>query len=37
MEYIPDFVIKWFVKYFSSMENSKWKQRNPLKENGATA
>ena len=37
MEYIPDFVIKWFVKYFSAMENSKWKQRNPLKENGVVA
>ena len=37
MEYIPDFVVKWFVKYFSAMENSKWKQRNPLKENGAMA
>lgn len=37
MEYIPDFMVKWFVKYFSAMENSKWKQRNPLKENGSMA
>lgn len=31
LEYIPDFVVQWFVKYFSSIENNKWKQRNPLK------
>jgi hypothetical protein len=28
---IPDFVIKWFVCYFSSLEDGKWKQRSPLK------
>ncbi len=28
---IPDFVINWFLKYFSSIEDSRWKQRNPLK------
>ncbi len=31
MEYIPDFVVNRFVKYFASFENAKWKQRNPLK------
>lgn len=31
MEYMPEVVIKWFVKYFSAMENTKWKQRTPLK------
>ncbi len=36
MEYIPDFVVNRFVKYFASFENAKWKQRNPLK-NGSMA
>ncbi|MES2702319.1 MAG: GNAT family N-acetyltransferase [Bacteroidota bacterium] len=29
---IPSAVSKWFINYFSSMEDSKWKQRSPLKE-----
>jgi hypothetical protein len=29
---LADVVRKWFVKYFSSLEDNKWKQRNPLKE-----
>jgi len=28
---IPNVVTKWFANYFSSMEDAKWKQRNPLK------
>ena len=31
LEYIPDFITRRFVSYFSDMENSHWKQRNPLK------
>jgi hypothetical protein len=29
---IPNVVSKWFANYFSSMEDAKWKLRNPLKE-----
>jgi hypothetical protein len=29
--FMPDAVSNWFVKYFSSMEDNKWKLRNPLK------
>ena len=28
---IPDVVINWFANYFSSLEDNKWMQRNPLK------
>jgi len=28
---IPNAAVKWFVNYFSSMEDSKWKLRDPLK------
>ncbi|MCF8448838.1 MAG: hypothetical protein K9G49_03110 [Taibaiella sp.] len=28
---IPDVAIKWFTAYFSSVEDNKWKLRNPLK------
>lgn len=31
MEHIPDFILNRFVKYFASFENTRWKQRNPLK------
>jgi hypothetical protein len=29
---IPNIVSKWFVNYFASMEDAKWKLRNPLKQ-----
>ena len=29
---IPGVVSKWFVNYFSSMEDGKWKLRNPMKD-----
>lgn len=35
--FIPDAVSKWFVKYFSSMEDGKWKLRNPLKKDASPA
>lgn len=28
---LPDFAVKWFVCYFSSLEDAQWKLRNPLK------
>lgn len=36
MEYIPGFITNRFVNYFASMENSRWKQRNPLKTGAVT-
>ena len=33
MIHIPDIVVKWFASYFSSLEDTKWKLRNPLKGN----
>ena len=32
MVHIPAVVSKWFMNYFSSMEDAKWKLRNPLKQ-----
>jgi len=32
LHHIPDAAIKWFSSYFSSLEEGKWRQRNPLKE-----
>lgn len=32
LSHIPDIVIKWFACYFSSLEDSQWKLRNPLKQ-----
>lgn len=28
---VPDVAAKWFTSYFSTLEDAKWKQRNPLK------
>jgi hypothetical protein len=33
--FMPDAVSNWFVKYFSSMEDNKWKLRNPLKKDAS--
>jgi len=29
--HIPDVAVKWFTKYFSSLEDAKWKLRRPFK------
>ena len=29
---VPDAIVGWFTRYFSSMEDAKWQLRNPLKE-----
>lgn len=31
LHHIPDRALKWFVDYFSSLEDSRWKLRDPLK------
>ncbi len=28
---VPDTAMKWLTRYFASVEDNKWKQRNPLK------
>ncbi len=30
LRHIPDVAIKWFCSYFASIEDLRWKQRNPL-------
>lgn len=31
LRHVPDMVMKWFTKYFSTAGDGKWKQRDPLK------
>lgn len=31
LHHVPDRALKWFVDYFSSLEDSRWKLRDPLK------
>lgn len=31
LRHVPDMATTWFTRYFSSAEDNKWKQRNPLK------
>jgi hypothetical protein len=35
LHHIPDRAVKWFTDYFSSMEDSRWKLRDPLKSRAA--
>lgn len=35
LHHVPDRALKWFVDYFSSLEDSRWKLRDPLKQRDA--